>query len=150
MLKHEHHDDLTKYSFASIPTLFLPVLAYYDIQGCLSLTPETVFGGYENRHITVQRTSLSVCYLATENFPKHQSYAIIINVSYMDPCIWIFGFAPSVSLRHAACERQWNWLQLHVYIHPILSIVVVVLLNNMQKPDDLTAATINNKILRGL
>ena len=150
MLKREHQDDLTKHSFASIRALFLPVLAYYDIQGCLSLTSETVFGGYKNRHKTVQRTSLSVCYVVTENFPKHQSYAITIKVSYMDPYIWIFAFAPSVSLRHAACERQWNWLQLHVYIHPILSIVVVVLLDSMQKPDDLTAAAINNKILRGL
>ena len=98
----EHPEDFTKYSFASIPALFLLVLAYVRCY----------------RHKTIQRTSLSVCYVVMKNLPDHQSYAITINVSYMHQCKWIFGLAPSVSLRHAACERQWNWLQQHVYIHP--------------------------------
>ena len=89
------------------------VLAYFGIQCVLSPSVRWL-----NRHKTIQRTSLCVCYVVIKYFPAHQSYAITINVSYMHQCIWLFGLAPSVSLRHAACERQWNWLQQHVYIHP--------------------------------
>ena len=49
-LKHEHPEELIKYSFAWIPALFLLVLTYYDIQGFYHWLLHIVFGGYIKRH----------------------------------------------------------------------------------------------------
>ena len=58
-LKYKHPEDLTKYSFASIPALFLLVLAYCDIQGFYHRPLHIVFGGCINCHKTIQRISKS-------------------------------------------------------------------------------------------
>ena len=58
-LKHEHPDELIKYSFAWIPAMFLLVLTYYKIQGLYHWLLHIVLGDYINRHKTIQRGSQS-------------------------------------------------------------------------------------------
>ena len=70
-LKHKHPEDLTKYSFNSIPALFLLVLAYHDIQGfyhrpqhtnsVVTSTAIKLYRGHQNL--------LSVCYVVMKNLP---------------------------------------------------------------------------------
>ena len=85
-LKYKHPEDLTKYSFNSIPAFFLLILAYHDIQTFLSPTSAHQFGGYINRHKTIQRTSQSTqCMLCGHEKPSwtsiicdyHQSFVYL-------------------------------------------------------------------------
>ena len=116
----EDPEDHNKYSFGSIPVLFLPVVAYYAIQICLSLASAIRIRWLYQQAWNIKRTSQSIeiegilcCHLRPSwtaiMRDYHQGFL------YAHISVWISGLATSVSLHRAACERRWNWLEHHVF-----------------------------------
>ena len=79
-LKHEHPDELIKYTFAWIPAMFLLVLTYYKIQGLYHWLLHIVLGDYINRHKTIQRGSQSTQHMLCGHVQLPSRYRICTNV----------------------------------------------------------------------